>query len=170
MQPRGWWPARLLCLGDSPGQGTGVGCHFLLQEIFVTWGSNLGLLNYQADSLPTEPPGSSFISLKDHIFLFWNNYYCLSFTYSCLYYLMNICSPNFKDLPGGADGKVSACNAGDRGSIPGLGRSPGEGNGNLLQYPGLENLPDRGAWQATIHGVVTVRHNLVMIPAPPRIY
>ena len=48
-------------------------------------------------------------------------------------------------LPGGSDGKESACNAGHPGSIPGLGRSPGEGNGNPLQYSGLENPMDRGA-------------------------
>ena len=51
------------------------------------------------------------------------------------------------------DGKESACNAGDTGSIPGLGRSPGEGNGNPLQYSYLENPMDRGAWWATVHGV-----------------
>ena len=45
-------------------------------------------------------------------------------------------------FPGGSDGKVSACNAGDPGSIPGSGRSPGEGNGNPLQYSGLENSMD----------------------------
>ena len=49
-------------------------------------------------------------------------------------------------LPGGLDSKKSACNAGDLGSIPGLGRSPGEGNGNPLQYSCLENSTDRGAW------------------------
>ena len=49
--------------------------------------------------------------------------------------------------------KASAYNAGDPGSIPGLGRSPGEGNGNPLQYSCLENPMDRGAWQATVHGV-----------------
>ena len=54
---------------------------------------------------------------------------------------------------GGSDGKESTCNAEDLGSIPGLGRSPGEGNGNPLQYSGLENSMDRKAWQATIHGV-----------------
>ena len=58
-----------------------------------------------------------------------------------------------KRLPGGSDGKASACNAGDPGSIPGLGRSPGEGNGNPLQYPCLENPMDGEAWQATVHGV-----------------
>ena len=56
-------------------------------------------------------------------------------------------------FPGGLDGKVSACSAGDPGLIPGLGRSPGEGNGNPLQYSCLENSMDRGAWQATVHGV-----------------
>ena len=49
-------------------------------------------------------------------------------------------------FPGGTDGKESACNAGDLGSIPGLGRSPGEGNRNPLQYSCLKNLRDRGAW------------------------
>ena len=53
--------------------------------------------------------------------------------------------------PGGSDGKVSAYNAGDLGSIPGLGRSPGEGNGNPLQYSCLENPRDQGAWWATVH-------------------
>ena len=57
------------------------------------------------------------------------------------------------NLPGGSDGKESVCNAGDPGSIPGLGRSPGEGNGFPLQYSYLENSMDRGAWWATVHGV-----------------
>ena len=50
------------------------------------------------------------------------------------------------DFPGGSDGKASAYNAGDLGSIPGSERSPGEGNGNLLQYPCLENPMDGRAW------------------------
>ena len=56
-------------------------------------------------------------------------------------------------FPGGSDGKESACNARDVGSIPRSGRSPGEGNGNPLQYSYLENPADRGAWWATVHGV-----------------
>ena len=56
-------------------------------------------------------------------------------------------------FPGGSEVKASACNAGDLGSIPGSGRSPGEGDGNPLQYSYLENPMDRGAWCATIHGV-----------------
>ena len=59
----------------------------------------------------------------------------------------------FLGFPGGSEVKDSACNAGDLGSIPGLGRSPGEGNGNPLQYSCLENPMDRGAWWATVHGV-----------------
>ena len=55
--------------------------------------------------------------------------------------------------PGGSDGKDCACNAGDPGSIPVLGKSPGEGNGNPLQGSCLENLRDGGAWWATIYGV-----------------
>ena len=56
-------------------------------------------------------------------------------------------------FPGVSEGKESACNAGDLGSIPEWRRSPGEGNGYLLQYTCLENSMDRGAWWATVHGV-----------------
>ena len=57
------------------------------------------------------------------------------------------------EVPGGSDGKASAYNAGDLGSILGLGRSPGEGHGSPLQYSFLENPVDGGAWLATVHGV-----------------
>ena len=56
-------------------------------------------------------------------------------------------------FPGSSDGKESACKVGDPGSIPGLGRSPREGNGNPLQYSCLENPMDKEAWRATVHGV-----------------
>ena len=56
-------------------------------------------------------------------------------------------------FPGGSNGEESACDAGDLGSIPGSGRSPGEGNGNLVQCSHLGNSMDRGAWWATVHGV-----------------
>ena len=62
-------------------------------------------------------------------------------------------------FPGGAEVKASACNVGDLGSIPGLGRSPGEENGNTLQYSCLENPMDRGAWWATVHGSQRVGHD-----------
>ena len=55
-------------------------------------------------------------------------------------------------FPSSSIAKESAYNAGDLGSIPGSKRSPGEGNGNPLQYPCLENSMDRGAWKATVHG------------------
>ena len=55
-------------------------------------------------------------------------------------------------FPGGSEGKESACNTGDLGSIPGSGRSPGEGKENPFQYSCLENPMDRGAWRAIVHG------------------
>ena len=63
-------------------------------------------------------------------------------------------------LPWGAEVKASACSAGDLGSIPGSGRSPGEGNGNPLQYSCLENPMDGGAWWATVYGVAKSRTRL----------
>ena len=62
-------------------------------------------------------------------------------------------------FPAGSDGKESTCSAGDLGSIPGSGRSPGEGNGNPLQYPCLVNSTDRGTWQPTVRGVTKSRHD-----------
>jgi len=64
------------------------------------------------------------------------------------------------NFPGGSDSNTSAYNEGDLGSILGLGRSPGEGNGNPLQYSCLENPMDGGAWQATVHGVTKSRPRL----------
>ena len=65
-----------------------------------------------------------------------------------------------KGFPCSSVGKESACSAGDLGSIPVLGRSPEEGNGNPLQYPCLENLMDRGVWWAAAHGVAKSRARL----------
>ena len=62
----------------------------------------------------------------------------------------------FWGFPDSSVGKESACSAGDMGLIPGWRRSPGEGNGNPLQYSCLEVLTDRGAWQATVHGLQRV--------------
>ena len=58
LRPHGLQPTRLLCSRDFPGKNTGVGCHFLLQEIFPTQGLNLSLLHWQADSLPLSHKGS----------------------------------------------------------------------------------------------------------------
>ena len=74
----------------------------------------------------------------------------------------------FGSFPGGSVLKNMPANAGDMGSIPGLGRPLGEGNDNLLQYSCLENLIDKGAWWATVYGVTRVRHDLVAKPPPSR--
>ena len=75
----------------------------------------------------------------------------LSFSRPVMYWVV---SSEFKPRPyGPSDGKESACNEGDLGSIPGLGRSPGEDNGNPLQYFCLEDSMDRGTWWAKVHEV-----------------
>ena len=95
------------------------------------------------DSLPAEPPGKpentgvGSLSLLQGIFL----------TQELNQGLLPC------DFPGGSDGKASACNTGDSGLIPELGRSPGEGNGKLLQYSHLENSMDRVTCWATMHEV-----------------
>ena len=74
-------------------------------------------------------------------------------------------------FPGGALVKNLSANAGSTrvaGLIPGLEGSPGEGNGNALQYSCLENPMDRGAWQATVHGVARVGQDLATKPPPPK--
>ena len=97
----------------------------------------------------SEKPGSSiYIELK----VYENKYPEQISIFSFLQDLkipMIICM----GFPGGSEVKASASTVGDPGSIPGLGRSPGEGNGNPLQYSCLGNPMDRGAWQATVHGV-----------------
>ena len=67
-------------------------------------------------------------------------------------------------FPHSSVSKESTCNAGEAGLIPGSGRSPGEGNGNPLQYSCLENPMDRRVWQATVHEVARVRHDLMTKP------
>ena len=90
------------------------------------------------------------MSYNRHIFNYINNFKTF-FQSSCTILPLS---------PGGSDGKMSACNAGDPGSIPELGRSPGEGNGNPLQYSCLENSMDGEAWKATVHGVAKSRTRL----------
>ena len=75
----------------------------------------------------------------DFLFLSFRDNYCIY--------------ENAKRLPRELSGKESNCQAGDMGSIPRWGRSPGEGNGNPFQYSCLENPMDRGAWKATVHRV-----------------
>ena len=69
-------------------------------------------------------------------------------------------------FPSGSDGKESACNVGDWGSIPGSGRSPGEGNGYLLQYSCLADSMDRGAWWAAVYGVAKSNQTWLCPVAP----
>ena len=69
-------------------------------------------------------------------------------------YILNLLDTDLcVEFSGGSAAKEFTCNAGDVGLIPGLGRSPEEGNGKPLQYTCLENPMDRGGWQATVHGV-----------------
>ena len=80
--------------------------------------------------------------------------------YIYIYTHTHIPTPEFLGFPGGSDGKESACNVGNLGSILGLGRSPGGRHGNPLQYSCLENPMDRGAWWATVHGVTNSQTRL----------
>ena len=100
----------------------------------------------------------------------------LSFSHYCLPYNRLLARPSFlttllsMGFPGGSDHKDSAYHAGDPGSIPGLGRFPGKGNGHLLGYSCLENSMDRGAWRASAYGITqsdtTDRLTLLSIPSP----
>ena len=74
-----------------------------------------------------------------------------------VFFFFLISSFNIQGFPGGLDGKASACNEEDLGSIPGSERFPGEGNGNPFQYSCLENPTDGEAWQVTVHGVAKSR-------------
>ena len=77
------------------------------------------------------------------------------FTYIQKSYFLSI----YNGFPSSSDGEESAYNAGDLGSIPGSGRSPGEGNGNPLQYSCLGSPMDREVWQATVLGLQSFRHD-----------
>ena len=116
----------------------GVG-YSTARGIFLHQESNRCLLHWQADSSP------------------------LSHQESLALTVLRSTGQLFLGFPHRSVGKESACNAGDPGSIPGSERSPAEGNGNPLQYSCLENPMDGGAWQATIHGVARVRHDLAIL-------
>ena len=93
-------------------------------------------------------------------FMFIMSHFNLSF-FACFAVLVQFLKIAFTmGFPPGSVVKVPACNAGDLGLIPGSGRSPGEGNGNPLQYSCLENPMDGGAWWATVHGVSKSRTRL----------
>ena len=117
---------------DSPGKNTGVGYHALLQGVLPKSIIEPRSPTFQAGSLPSEPPGQPKHG-SAHI----------GFPDGT----------NVKKLP------ASEEDARDEGLFSGLGRSPGEGNGNSLQYSCLGNPIDRGAWRATVRGVTRVGHD-----------
>ena len=125
-------------------KNTGVGSLSLLEGIFWTQESNQGLLHCRWTLYQLNYQGSPLQCT--HI----SKHHVVAFKHTRFLYVKDICKCCF---PGGSVGKSSACSAGDPGSVPGSGRSPGEENGNPLQYSCLENSMDRGGWWATIHGV-----------------
>ena len=135
LRPRGLQPTRLLSPRNSPGKNTGVGSHFLPQnKLRVTFKCSCfreSVTPIQAIMLLSEGflPFSRGSSTQNHQSQSLAAEICL-----------------FGLWYGGSEVKASACNAGDPGLIPGLERSPGEGNGNPLQYSCLVNPMDRGAW------------------------
>ena len=128
----------------------GVVSHSLLQGIFLTQGLNPGLLHCR-----------QILYYLSH----WGNmtlFFCICDTLP-----LDSCPPfSMASLIAQSE---SACNAGNLGSVPWLGRSPGEGNGSPLQYSCLKIPMGRGAWKATVHGVTSVRYDLAAKPTsqPP---
>ena len=105
------------------------------------------------ESQPLDDQGSPFIDLFYGLFSFYFIYFHSD--------LCNFLPSNFGlGFPSGSDDKESALNAGDPGWIPGLGRSPGEGNGNPLQYSCLENSMDRRDWRVAVHWVAKSKTQL----------
>ena len=141
VQPHRPQPTRIPHPRDSPGKNTGVGCHFPLQCMKVKSESEVA----QSCPPPCDPkdcslPGSSAHGIFQARVLEWG-----AIAFSKHWTTTN------------SAGKEPACNEGDPSSIPGSGRSPGEGSGYSLQYSGLENSMGRGTWQASVHGVTKSR-------------
>ena len=137
---------------DSPGKNTGVGCHFLLQCRKVKSESEV------AQSCPTlsDPMDCSLPGSSIHEIFQARVLACGAIAldkYKC-------CDSTEAIFPVGSADKVSACSAEDVSSIPGSGRSPGEGNGYPLQCSCLDNPTDGGAWWAAVYGVAQSRTRL----------
>ena len=156
VRPHRRQPTRLLCAWDSPGKNTGVGCHFLLQCMKVKRKSlsHVRLLATPWTIAYQAPPSMGFSRQKYwsgvplpsplQAYRRWQLLQChCSLTHESFCF-MSLCFYNKSPQTSGF--KESTCNAGDLGSIPGLGRSPGERNGYPLQYSCLENPMDGGAW------------------------
>ena len=156
VQSHRWQPTRLPRPWDSPGKNTGVGCHFLLQCMKVKSESEV------AQSCPTlsDPmdcsiPGSSVHGTFQARELEW-----VAIAYS-EYHLYQHLKMKYLDITqtkqttqvAQKNPSASAGDTGDRGLIPGLGRFPGEGNGNPLQYSCMENSMDREALRAVVYEV-----------------
>ena len=153
-------PGLIPGLGWSPGEGNVNPLQYSCLENPMdrgTWRAIAHGVTSIGHNLAPTPPPPSFWDSTDLIQLY-------SFSVTCLHSKSLLCWPWFfffffielihpKIFPYNSVGKESACNVGDLGSFPGLGRSPGIGNGNPLQYSYPENPMDRGAWQATVYGV-----------------
>ena len=153
------WPHGLYGPWNSPGQNAGVSSHSLFQGIFPTQRSNPGLLHCKQVLYQLNHKGSPRLIYNSSIFSFSFKKKLQEVTsYLRIYgfFYLPYCWKFF----GGSVSKESTCNAGDPGSIPVLGRSPGERNGNPLLYSCLENPTDRGAWSATVLGVARVEQTL----------
>ena len=174
-----WRPARLLCPWDFPGKDTGLGCHFLLQGIFPSQGSNLGLLHprqvlylyrlsHQGNPLRGLIWNVSFISsshkreipVLSDIPLSWVSLLWITTLSNVI--RNNLTCPR---IQGGARGKEPTCQCrgpqrSDPGLIPGWERSPGGGHGNPLRYSYGKDPVDRGVWPATVHRVAKSRTQL----------
>ena len=141
---------------NSPDQNTGVGSLSLLQGIFPTQELNQGLPNCRLILYQLSYQGSPrILEWVAYPFSRGSSRPRNQTGVSC------IAGWFFTNFPRSSVSKASASNAGDLGSVPESGRSPGEGNGNPLQYSCLEN--PRGAWQATVHGMARVGYNLALI-------
>ena len=117
----------------------GSSLHGILQARILEWVA----ISFSRGS--SQPMDQTQVSTVDGFFTIWatREGHALIYNIHAIYIHILLCNYHF---PGGSGSKASVCNAGDLGSTPGLGRSPGEGNGNPLQYSCLENPMDRGAW------------------------
>ena len=137
----------------SGGQNIGISASASVLPMNISGLFPLGLVSYPCN--PRDSQESSPTPVQKHQF------FCAQLS---LWSNSHIC----RDSPSDSGGEESICNAGDLGLIPRMGRSPGEGNGNPLQYSCLENPKDRGAWQATVLGVAESDfHFTSLTQAPP---
>ena len=152
VRPHRRQPTRLPCPRDSPGKNTRVGCHF--QRMKVKSESEVAQSCLTLSNLmDCSPSGSSIYRIFQARVLEWVAITLAShISYDfILSFLLDFCiTCTLLGLPQWLSGKESVCNAGEKGSIPGLGRNLGGGHGSPFQYSCLEIPMDRGAWWATV--------------------